>query len=91
MKLNITILENRGKVNQIYSFPAVKQIRERCHWYFSIGTLALTHKPLSHILNSLKSDFYCDLEALKTTHNFVILCSSSNHFGIPRAFTKQQS
>jgi len=22
-------------VNQIYSFPAVTQIRERCHWYFS--------------------------------------------------------
>jgi len=36
MKLNITILENRGKVNQIYSFLAVKQIRKRCHWHFSL-------------------------------------------------------
>jgi hypothetical protein len=48
----------------------------------------LTHNPLSHILNSLKSDFCRDLEALKTTHNFVIVCSNSNHFGNPKRVYK---
>jgi hypothetical protein len=79
MKLNTTILESRGRVNQIYLFPAFKKIRKRCHW-----ELALTPNSLSHIFNSLKNDSYRDLEALETTRNFVILCRSSNHFGIPK-------
>jgi len=54
----------------------------------AIGILALTHNTPSHILKSPKSDFYHDLEALKTTHNFVILWSSSNHFGIPKGIYK---
>jgi hypothetical protein len=33
MKSNTSVLENRDRVNQIYSFPAVKQIRERYHFY----------------------------------------------------------